>query len=932
MQPFMALAADNGTSAGGDIVNITLTESNTLRETLVDMECTNVTSLTLHGPIGSDDLNTIFEGTMLANVEYVNLSDVTIVPDGGKYAVTSAKPGGGDWITRQHHYLSDREEIVIDDGTTGLGMSYTRWDCYTTDLSGVFFEKPSLRTVYLPKGVKAVGVALCASSTKLQKVVFPESVTKVRMCAFKGCTSLTNVNLGQLTEIEGYAFDEVPITSIDLSKCTSLKSCAFSGTKLAEVNLSSLPSVGGGAFGGCKSLARVTFSDQLERICSGAFSYSGLTTVEGLPADIDSVASDAFENTPWFNALPYENDIKYIGHVAMCASSTATALNFKEGTTWIAYDFDCPNPRKVTSLNLPSTLRYVGEEALQYLDISSLTIPENVEYIGRDAFEKNSATKITYNAIAAKNESSSISGSACLKVVIGNKVEIIPEDLLWGSDNLTVVDCEERTADSPRLKIEKSAFASCENLKKFNGFQYVDSIGENAFYNTGLTTITLGPTIRKIGKSAFESSDLKTVKCEKREDPAYCLTIEEDAFLSCSNLEEFGAWAYVDSIKYYAFARSGLKSIGTSKNLKYVDKYAFDYCSSIDSIYFNGIGDESIRFTDASDITSGTIGKDATYVPYGVFWYKTKLKSVVFEDRENDELVEIGESAFQSCKSLKSFDNFRYVSSIGKEAFRNCGFDSLYLPPNITSIDMYAFSGCPQLNYVYFDVPNQISHIFWHYDENTPALQTAVIGPHVRQLERVFYSCDSLTCLTFDGWQTPQGTEYGNNAKAPAFENQTLKIVSYALGNLTGLNGTDLILPYGTQEIEYAAFENVTFRRVFVPSTLMSCNNNSDWQQKVVYLYNPEPEVVLLADTIYVLPSSVDAYRAKYSSSITFLPMSEEYLPTGIEAVAAEDGCAPRSAIYYQLDGLRLSGKPSKAGIYIREQNGKREKVAIKGE
>lgn len=928
--PFMTFADD------GQVADITLTESNTLRETLVEQEYTNVTSLTLHGPIGSDDLNTIYEGTMLTNVEYVDLRDVTIVPDGGKYAYTSIKPGAGDWITRQNHYLSDREEIVYETGSTGLGSPYALWNCYTTDLSGVFCDKSSLRTVYMPKNVKAVGLGVFAYSS-VEKVVFPDGITQVRMSAFQDCANLNDFNLGQLTEIDKWAFAGTPITNIDLSKCTRIEAGAFYDTNLKEAdlrNVSSLPSAFFGVFRDCKSLTNVSFSNKLTSIGGNAFyGCEALTVVEGIPADIDSLDATSFEGTPWFNNLPYKDDIKYIGHVAMCASSTATALKFKEGTSFIADNFSCSNASNVTSLTLPSTLRYIGDEALQGLGISSLTIPESVEYFGYMALSGNSATKITYNAISAKTDGYyGIAGDACLKVVIGSKVEVIPRSLFYNAHNLTVVDCEERSSASPGIKIEKYAFRGCENLKKFNGFQYVDSIGESAFQSSGITTVTLGTNLREIGEYAFYSSGLKTVKCEKRTDSDPSLTIGEDAFAYCYDLVDFGAWEYVDSINSYAFSHcEALKSIGTSNRLKYVSEYAFNYCN-IDSIYFNGLGDESGLpiIKNTGDITSATIGKDATSVPNHAFSYRDSLKAVHFEEREEGSLVEIGEYAFYHCNSLKHFD-FSKVSSIGEVAFLGCAFDSIYLSNNISSIGTGAFAGNSTLKYVYYDIPNVDGYnLFWHYKENTPALQTVIIGPNVRELGQIFYGCDSLSCFTFDGWETPWGTNYDTRAKSIATNGQTLKINSYALSGLKGLDGTDLVLPHGTQHIGMNAFDNVNFKRVFVPSTIETIDNNGEWQQKVSYNYGEDTEVILLADTMYVLPSLVEAFRAKYTASYTFLPISEEYLPSDIKSVTVEAEGTVRDVVFYDLSGLRLSTKPAKAGIYICEQDGKRKKVLIK--
>jgi hypothetical protein len=41
------------------------------------------------------------------------------------------------------------------------------------------------------------------------------------------------------------------------------------------------------------------------------------------------------------------------------------------------------------------------------------------------------------------------------------------------------------------------------------------------------------------------------------------------------------------------------------------------------------------------------------------------------------------------------------VTSIGDEAFRNCGFTSITIPKNVTSIGKYAFIYCSELSDIY---------------------------------------------------------------------------------------------------------------------------------------------------------------------------------------------------------------------------------------
>lgn len=951
--PAMAQAANDDTTTG-DVVVLTLTEPNTLRETLVEKEYSDIRSLTLKGPIGSDDLNCIFEGTMFTNLKKADLTDVTIVPDGGLYATTSATHYGGDLVKREKHYLSNREEIVEDDGTSGLGIGYRIQYCYTTDLSGVFCGKESLEELYMPNAVKAVGVSLCAGSTNLKKVSFPQGITKVRICAFKECTSLTSHNFGQLETIETHAFYNAPISKIDLSKCTSMDACAFTGSSLQEVDLTSLSIIPEEAFYGCKALKKATFSDALEEIYGWAFKdCTALTSVEGLPVNLGKVNATSFKNTPWFDNLAYEDGIKYINRVAMCASSSATSLNIKEGTTHIANDFECSNASNVTSLILPSTLRYIGEDALSGLSITGLTIPENVEYIGEDALANNDkATKINYNAIAAKNDNyHGIAGKACQKVVIGSKVHRIPERLFYSADNLTIVDFEERQEPAEKLSIGTNAFVGCELLKKFNGFQYVDSIEEGAFRMTGfvsleipenvkylgegafsntskLTTlryyaptigegmfeesnvrdVTIGPAVRKMQKYAFAYSGINSVKFDERKEPIDSLSIGYDAFYNCLSMKEFDGWEYVDSLGYGAFNGVGLTSVTFPKGIRYVDSGSnhSGYTilgGSIRSIYYDNPL-EDIGYIVATNAETLTVGKHAVKVSRILV---DSLRTLTIEDREGNEGLEIDN--LPNNKKLSQVNGWENIARIDALAFWKCGFKSLSLPSNITYIGSEAFSENDSLTTVYYDVPDAGGRDIF----SDCKVKEVTIGEHVRVIpDNLFDGNDSLTVLTFENRKDARGEQYKAPGKAAA--QQSLTIGKRAFAACTGLNGQELSLPDGTESVEEGAFYEVKLHSLSIPASVTSFVEEYPIylsQINHAYIYAPEPPSWVMESTriIYVLPGSVDAYKQDKQWSSTkqqILPMDDQHLPTDVKAVTV-DMQDEQNATYYNMEGQRTN-------------------------
>lgn len=970
--PVWASAANDETITGA-VVNLTLTEPNTLRETLVDKEYTAIGSFTLHGPVGSDDLKCIVEGTWFTDVQVVDLSDITIVPDEGLYATTQVN--SNQHLRRQNHYLSARDEIKETSGTNGLGVGYTITDIYATDLGGLFAEKQSLRELKMPNYVKSVGYGLCYRCFNLTTVSFPQGVTKVKLGAFESCTQLKNHNFGQLTEIEDYAFEYVPITTLDLSKCTSIGVSTFYQSGLTEANLSSATSVSlstsynSGAFQGCTSLKKVTFSDKLMSI--GGYAFDGcsvLTAVAGLPKALEDINGTSFKDTPWFNNLPYNSDVKYINNVAMCASATATSLNFRSGTTRVADNFMCENRDKVTSLSLPSSLRYIGNEALKDLSITTLTIPENVEYMGYSALRgNNKVTKINYNAISANANVDdyylyAIVGSACTKVVIGKKVQRIPYG--FNGQNLTIVDFEERDASAPCVSISNKAFQGCENLKRFNGFQYVDSIGKYAFYKAGFASlnipanvkyvgekafqycpnlstvyygapvvaeylfndsdikeITLGSAVRKIGRHAFEYCDkLTNVKFDNRTAQTDSLSIGYSAFSDCTSLESFDGWEYVDSIGSAAFHNVGLTSVILSKGLRYVGdilKTPFEfypiYGNNIKTIYYDCPLDIYRRLI-AYETENLTVGKHATKVDLYNF---PRLTTLIMEDRDGNAGLEIcdGNSSDKSITDVQGWEN---VASIGEYAFSYCGLKTVSLPSSINKIGDAAFLGNKSLTSVYYDVPIAGGANIFAYSGTTEV----TFGKNIRSIpEKIFCGNTGLKNIVFE-----------------VIPMKYFSINPEAFSYCSGLDGQDISLPAGTRAVGCGVFRGVKLNSISVPESIWCWDDEypaDDTSIDHAYIYAPTPSsdwLIKSTNTIYVLPQSLEAYKqdSRWGTIENILPMDDAHLPTAIKAVYSDiqDGTDGQNATYYNMEGQRVSSP--KGFTIVRNADGTTRKVMKK--
>lgn len=129
-----------------------------------------------------------------------------------------------------------------------------------------------------------------------------------------------------------------------------------------------------------------------------------------------------------------------------------------------------------------------------------------------------------------------------------------------------------------------------------NGVTYtVTSIGDEAFYEVGpfsvtyrITGINFPSTIDKIGENAFQETEIKSLTI-----PGNIRVLERGAFKGCKNLVDVKIEEGVKAITDQTFYNAGIKSIVLPKSSIYLNIWAFQSCSKLNSIV---IGGEDVSF------------------------------------------------------------------------------------------------------------------------------------------------------------------------------------------------------------------------------------------------------------------------------------------------------------------------------------------------
>lgn len=181
------------------------------------------------------------------------------------------------------------------------------------------------------------------------------------------------------------------------------------------------------------------------------------------------------------------------------------------------------------------------------------------------------------------------------------------------------------------------------------------SIGNNAFYNTGLTSVSIPSTVTSIGEDAFYGS--KSLEQISFAQNSALTTIRQSAFYSCSALQSFTMPNTVSSLGGYAFYNCTSLSIVTlSAALTGIPTYCFYNTSALKNIEFP----QGLK-TISSYAFCGS-GLENAVLPIGL----TSLGDEAFRDCKSLKTVELPATPYVGT-SVKGYQsNFNYCTSLEK--------------------------------------------------------------------------------------------------------------------------------------------------------------------------------------------------------------------------------------------------------------------------
>ena len=216
------------------------------------------------------------------------------------------------------------------------------------EIDGINYElnvEAKQATVIGKIGGKYSGEILIPESVEYEDVTF--SVTSIRDQAFRGCSGLTSVAIGNSVTSIGYdAFYSCSgLTSVTIGNCvTSIRDNAFFGCSgMTSVTIgNSVTSIGNDAFSYCRGLTSVTIPNSVNSIGDYAFaSCSGLTKIT-IGNGVTSIGDRAYGCSELLDVYCYAENVPSTGSDAFSSSPIQNATLHVSAASIESYKVTAP--------------------------------------------------------------------------------------------------------------------------------------------------------------------------------------------------------------------------------------------------------------------------------------------------------------------------------------------------------------------------------------------------------------------------------------------------------------------------------------------------------------------------------------------------------------------------------------------------------------
>ncbi|WP_298763835.1 leucine-rich repeat domain-containing protein [uncultured Polaribacter sp.] len=395
-------------------------------------------------------------------------------------------------------------------------------------------------------------------------------------------------------------------------------------------------------------------------------------------------------------------------------------------------------PDTVNANNFTFNVIVIGQNAFRDDNITNVVIGANVQEIGNEAFRNTSElTSVISNATTAPSLGSNVfletSSSKALTIPNGSQTSY--EAAGWNTNFLSIngdvsigaqfisggftyrVASETPNDVSLINGNNASGDITIPDTVTANNFTFnVTVIGQDAFRNDSLTSVTIGANVQEIGILAFQNNpDLLTVISNNSQAPTLLRDIFSQTASNKALIIPEGSGPSYQEAGWNAFFSS-------------INGVALDNEITVDGLTYE------IFSTSPREVilTGGTPSSSDLLIP-----------ASVSDGINNFNVVAIANSAFESA-GLTSVTFPNTLRQLGSVAFRFNFITEVVIPEGVTRIPQRCFSSNDLTS---ITLPNSLESIdFRSFERNN--LTEITIPPKVTQIAQLAFDFNNLTTIT----------------------------------------------------------------------------------------------------------------------------------------------------------------------------------------
>ena len=663
------------------------------------------------------------------------------------------------------------------------------------------FAGSGLTKVTIPSTVEVIGEYAFAQSDKLEKVTINGAATTLGDHCFAECGALTTISLGANVSALG---NEV------FSGCPVLKTVNYGGTLEQWSLLSKADNwdadtqtidilCSDSGTDKDEQYTYVLLEDDTYSVQAGLNFVAGDVEISGTfnGKAVAAIAQEAFKNRADITSVRIPGSVTSIKRDAFLSCDGLIEVYFKgDVNNWLAINMESEqsdpmcvaetlhieNMPEDGAITIQDGLTEIRSNALKGLQgVTSIDVPNSVKRIGINAFHGCNVTEITIPFVGHNADGS---GEVHFGYIFG--ASSANSNGKYVPDSLKVVNVTDGE------KIGESAFFGCVNLTSITIPDDITSIGEMAFYNSGLTNfvipngvkevayatfghcknlieVTVPNGVTRIGDSAFADSGLKGIDM-----PNSVTEMGISVFYACHDLVDVKVSECLENIGDMAFAYCDkLDEIIIPNSVKTIDQNAFSECNALNSITVPFVGEKAdgtgakhigYWFGTPSNINRGNVLPQSlkeviitggTSISEDSFWGCQYIERIVIPS----SVTTIEDRAFHDCVAVTGIVIPNSVTTIGKYAFAGCrAMESLVIGNHVESIDDGAFELCSKITEI--EIPSSVKYIGVHSFLNCGGVRKLTINPGVETIgSSAFGGLSEITEITIPDTVKRMGEE-----------------------------------------------------------------------------------------------------------------------------------------------------------------------------